>query len=147
MRFVEVTLGSWDTHSANFITTPRLCETLDTALSALVQDLQSRGLLQETLIVLASEFGRTPKINQNQGRDHYPVFSSVLLGGGIQGGQVYGRTDKDGAQVEEGKVSPQDLNATIGFALGLPLQQVIFSPTKRPFTVADKGQPLTHLFA
>ncbi len=147
VRFVEVTLGSWDTHTANFISTPRLCETLDTALSALVQDLQSRGLLQETLIVLASEFGRTPKINQNQGRDHYPVFSSVLIGGGIKGGLAYGRTDKDGAQVEEGKVSPQDLNATIGYALGLPLQQVIFSPTKRPFTVADKGQPLTQLFA
>ncbi|HCN29616.1 MAG TPA: DUF1501 domain-containing protein, partial [Verrucomicrobiales bacterium] len=61
VRFIEVSLGSWDTHTANFISTPRLCETLDTALSALVQDLDSRGLLQQTMIVLASEFGRTPK--------------------------------------------------------------------------------------
>ncbi len=147
VRFVEVSLGSWDTHTANFITTPRLCETLDTALSALVQDLESRGLLQETMIVIASEFGRTPKINQNQGRDHYPVFSCVLFGGGIKGGLKYGATDKDGAQVAADKVGPPDLNATIGYALGLPLSQVIYSPSKRPFTVADKGQPLVQLFA
>ncbi|SKA92527.1 Protein of unknown function [Prosthecobacter debontii] len=146
VRFIEVSLGSWDTHTANFINTPRLCDVLDIALSALVADLQARGLLESTMIVVSSEFGRTPKINQNQGRDHYPVFSSVLIGGGIQGGQKYGATDKDGAQVVADKVSPPDLNATIGYALGLPLDQVIYSPTKRPFTVADKGQPLTQLF-
>ncbi len=147
VRFVEVSLGGWDTHTANFINTPRQCETLDLALSALIGDLQARGLLDSTLIVLASEFGRTPKINQNQGRDHYPVFSAVLAGGGIRGGVKHGATDKDGAQVAADKVSPPDLNATIGYALGLPLDQVIYSPSKRPFTVADKGQPLTRLFA
>lgn len=147
VRFVEVSFGSWDTHVANFINTPRLCDTLDVALSTLINDLEARGLLQETMIVLASEFGRTPKINQNQGRDHYPIFSVVLAGGGIKGGMKYGATDKDGAQVAADKVTPQDINATIGYALGLPLDQVIYSPTKRPFTLADKGQPLTHLFA
>lgn len=147
VRFVEVAYGSWDTHTANFINTPRLCDTLDTALSTLVADLEARGLLESTMIVVTSEFGRTPKINQNQGRDHYPVFSAVMLGGGIRGGQKYGATDKDGAQVAENKVTPPDLNATMAYALGLPLNQVIYSPTKRPFTVADKGQPLTHLFA
>lgn len=147
VRFVEVSLGSWDTHTANFINTPRLCDVLDTALSALVADLNARGLLESTMIVVSSEFGRTPKINQNQGRDHFPVFSSVLIGGGIKGGQKYGATDKDGAAVTENKVSPPDLNATIAYALGLPLDQVIYSPTKRPFTVADKGRPLTYLFA
>lgn len=147
VRFVEVSLGSWDTHTANFINTPRLCDTLDTALNALVGDLAARGLLDSTMIVVSSEFGRTPKINQNQGRDHYPVFSSVLIGGGIKGGMKYGATDKDGAQVAADKVSPPDLNATMAYALGLPLDQVIYSPSKRPFTVADKGQPLTHLFA
>jgi len=75
VRFVEVSLGGWDTHTANFINTPRLCDTLDTALSALVEDLRVRGMLDSTMIVVTSEFGRTPKINQNQGRDHYPVFS------------------------------------------------------------------------
>ena len=147
VRFVEVSLGSWDTHVANFINTPRLCDTLDMAMSSLLSDLERRGLLESTMVVVASEFGRTPKINQNQGRDHYPVFSCVLAGGGIRGGQKYGATDKDGAAPVEGKVSPVDINATIGYALGLPLDQVIFSPTRRQFTVADKGQPLTHLFA
>jgi hypothetical protein len=147
VRFVEVSLGGWDTHVANFIATPKLCDTLDQALATLISDLQSRGLLESTMIVVASEFGRTPKINQNQGRDHYPVFSCVLAGGGIQGGQKYGSTTKDGSGVESGKVSPVDINATIGYALGLPLDQVIYSPTKRPFTVADKGQPLVHLFS
>jgi hypothetical protein len=147
VRFVEVSLGGWDTHTANFINTPRLCDTLDTALSALVEDLRVRGMLDSTLIVVTSEFGRTPKINQNQGRDHYPVFSAVMMGGGIKGGIKHGATDKSGAAVAEGKVSPQDLNATIGYALGLPLDQVIYSPTKRPFTVADKGQPVLELFA
>jgi hypothetical protein len=147
VRFVEVSFGSWDTHTANFINTPRLCDTLDTAVSALIQDLGARGLLDSTMIVVSSEFGRTPKINQNQGRDHYPVFSAVMIGGGIKGGQKYGATDKAGAAPIDGKVSPPDLNATIGYALGLPLDQVIYSPSKRPFTVADKGQPLTHLFA
>jgi hypothetical protein len=147
VRFVEVALGSWDTHTANFINTPRLCDTLDVALSTLVSDLRSRGLLESTLIVVSSEFGRTPKINQNQGRDHFPVFSGVFIGGGMKGGIKYGETDKDGAQVVADKVTPQDFNATIAYALGLPLSQVIYSPSKRPFTVADKGQPLTHLFA
>jgi uncharacterized protein (DUF1501 family) len=147
VRFVEVGLGSWDTHVANFISTPRLCETLDTGLGALLRDLEARGLLQETMVVLTSEFGRTPKINQNQGRDHHPVFSSVFFGGGIKGGTRWGSTDKDGAQPVEGKVDPPDINATIAYALGLPLNQVVYSPSKRPFTVADKGQPLTQLFA
>lgn len=147
VRFIEVSLGSWDTHTANFISTPRLCDTLDVGLSTLIQDLRSRGLLDSTLIVVSSEFGRTPKINQNQGRDHYPIFSAVMAGGGIRGGVKWGATDASGAAVAADKVSPPDLNATIGYALGLPLNQVIYSPTKRPFTVADKGQPLTHLFA
>jgi uncharacterized protein (DUF1501 family) len=147
VRFIEVSFGSWDTHTANFINTPRLCDTLDTALTALVTDLEQRGMLDSTMIVVSSEFGRTPKINQNQGRDHYPIFSSVLFGGGIKGGVTYGATTPDGAGIAADKVGPPDLNATIGYALGLPLDQVIFSPSKRPFTVADKGQPLTHLFA
>ena len=147
VRFIEVSMGGWDTHVANFINTPRLCDTLDQALSSLMGDLERRGLLDSTMVVVASEFGRTPKINQNQGRDHYPVFSVFMAGGGLKGGQKYGATDKDGAAPVDGKVSPTDINATIGYALGLPLDQVLYSPTKRPFTVADKGQPLVNLFA
>lgn len=148
VRFVEVSLGGWDTHNANFVRVPELCDTLDRALSALLQDLNGRGLLKETLVVLTSEFGRTPDINQNVGRDHYPkAFSAVLAGGGIAGGRTYGKTDKEGREVVEDKVTIQDFNATIGYALGLPLDQVIYSPSKRPFTVADRGQPLTGVFA
>ena len=148
VRFVEVTFGSWDTHNANFTRVPELCEELDTAMSTLLQDLQSRGMLQDTLVVLATEFGRTPEINANDGRDHHPAgFSCVLAGGGIQGGQIHGSTDPNGHKPEDNIVSIPDFNATIAYALGLPLDQVLYSPSKRPFTVADKGKPLAHLFA
>ena len=148
VRFVEVSLGGWDTHTANFVKVPELCDTLDRAVATLTADLHARGLLKETLIVITSEFGRTPTINQNVGRDHYPkAFSGVLIGGGVKGGYTYGKTDKEGREVEENKVEIPAFNATIGYALGLPLDQVVYSPSKRPFTVADKGQPLTHLFA
>lgn len=148
VRFVEVSLGGWDTHNANFIRVPELCETLDKGLATLVADLHNRGLLQDTLIVLTSEFGRTPDINQNVGRDHYPkAFSAVMFGGGVKGGFTYGKTDSEGREVIEDKVKIQDMNASIAYALGLPLDQVIYSPSKRPFTIADKGQPLTGVFA
>ena len=127
---------------------PELCDTLDKALASLLQDLNARGLLKDTLVVLTSEFGRTPDINQNVGRDHYPkAFSAFMAGGGIAGGTVYGKTDKEGREVAENKVQIGDFNATIAYALGLPLDQVIYSPSKRPFTIADKGQPITSLFA
>jgi hypothetical protein len=148
VRFVEVTLGSWDTHTSNFIRTPELCATLDQGFSALLDDLSERGLLEDTLVVLTTEFGRTPKINKNVGRDHYPqAFSGVLAGGGIAGGRRFGKSDETGANVVEDPVTVFDFNATIGYALGLPLDQVLFSPTKRPFTVASKGNPVTKLFA
>jgi len=147
VRHVEVTFGSWDTHNANFTRVPELCDELDTALSTLLQDLQSRGLLEETLVVLATEFGRTPEINANDGRDHHaPGFSCVLAGGGVRGGQVWGATDEAGHKVVEGSVSVPDFNATIAYALGLPMDTVLYSPSKRPFTVVDKGQPVTRIF-
>jgi hypothetical protein len=147
VRHVEVSFGSWDTHNANFTRVPELCDELDAALSTLLQDLESRGMLNETLVVLATEFGRTPEINVNDGRDHHPSgFSCVLAGGGIRGGQVYGATDAKGDKAIDKPVTIPDFNATIGYALGLPLDQVLYSPTKRPFTVADKGKPLTQLF-
>ena len=148
VRFVEVSLGGWDTHQANFVRVPELCDTLDKAMATLIQDLSSRGLLQDTMVVLTSEFGRTPTINQNVGRDHYPkAFSCVMAGGGIKGGQTYGKTDPEGREVVENKVEVPDVNATMAYGLGLPLDQIVFSPSKRPFTIADKGQPLTSLFA
>ena len=148
VRFVEVSFGSWDTHNGNFVEVPDRAEVLDQALSALLVDLHKRGLLDDTLVVLATEFGRTPEINQNEGRDHHPqAFTCLLAGGGVQGGRTWGSSDERGASVTENKVTVPDFNATIGYALGLPLDQVLFSPSKRPFTVADKGKPLTALFA
>jgi uncharacterized protein (DUF1501 family) len=146
VKFVEVNLGGWDMHQDIYARLPERAADLDKALGALLTDLDRRGLLDDTLVVLTSEFGRTPKINQNDGRDHYPkAFSSVLWGGGIAGGQTYGKTDK-GIEVTENKVSVPDFNATIAYALGLPLDMVLYSSTKRPFTVTDKGQPITSLF-
>jgi hypothetical protein len=147
VRHVEVTFGSWDTHNANFTRVPELADELDAALSTLLQDLDSRGLLQETLVVLATEFGRTPEINANDGRDHHaPGFSCVLAGGGVRGGQVWGATDENGHKVADGAVSVPDFNATIAYALGLPMDTVLYSPSKRPFTVVDKGKPVTQIF-
>lgn len=147
VRFVEVSFGNWDTHNSNFIRVPELCADLDAALSTLLQDLDARGLLEETLVVLATEFGRTPAINQNDGRDHHPkAFTCLMAGGGVRGGQLYGKKDERGFEVEDGKVSAPDFNATIAYAMGLPLDQVLYSPSKRPFTVADKGQPMAALF-
>lgn len=146
VRFVEVNLGGWDMHQDIYARLPERCADLDKPLAALLTDLERRGLLDDTLVVLTSEFGRTPKINQNEGRDHYPkAFSSVLWGGGIAGGQVYGKTDK-GIEVTENKVTVPDFNATIAYALGLPLDLVLYSSSKRPFTVSDKGKPITSLF-
>lgn len=147
VRFVEVTLGGWDTHEDNFERVQTRCEALDTALSTLMADLEARGLLDETLVVLATEFGRTPRINGNTGRDHHPrCFSMLLAGGGIRGGQVYGVSDERGDAVGSGHVGVPDFNATIAYALGLPLKQVITAPNGRPFTIADKGEPLVGLF-
>ena len=107
MPFVEVTCGGdgglgWDTHADNFESVRKLSQTLDPAWATLMTELKSRGLLESTTIVWMGEFGRTPKINDNRGRDHYPnAWSTVLAGGGIRGGQVVGRTSADGTTVEE----------------------------------------------
>jgi uncharacterized protein (DUF1501 family) len=132
----------------NFNKVQDACRTLDTALSTLLQDLESRGLLKETLVVLASEFGRTPEIYENLGRGHHPaVFSAVLFGGGVKAGTVYGASDAVGAAVASNKVTIPDFNATIGYACGIPLQQVVLSPSGRPFNFAHKGQPIMSIFA
>ncbi|MBA2482208.1 MAG: DUF1501 domain-containing protein [Planctomycetes bacterium] len=147
VRFVEVTLGGWDTHDDNFDRVQTQATILDQALGALLPDLASRGLLDETLVVVATEFGRSPLINGNTGRDHHPkAFSCLLAGGGIRGGRVLGATDANGLDVASDKVGIPDFNATIGYALGLPLDQVVISPSGRPFTLADKGKPLLGLF-
>ncbi len=150
VRFVEVQLGGWDTHYDNFTGVEGRCKEFDQAYAALITDLEKAGKLQDTLVVVATEFGRTPELNveHQNGRDHHPTaFSCVLAGGGIKGGVKHGLTDASGDKVKEGVVSVQDFNATIAHALGLPYDTVLMSPTKRPFKIADKGVPITTLFA
>lgn len=150
VQCVEVTLGGWDMHNTMWEqgTLPTRAGILDKALSALMTDLESVGLLDDTVIVVTTEFGRSPQINYNAGRDHHPAaFSAVLAGGGIRGGQAYGKSDKRGHSVDEDGVSPADLNATVAMALGLKLDQVIHSPTGRPFKVAHDGTPLKKLLS
>jgi uncharacterized protein (DUF1501 family) len=147
VRYVEVNLGGWDNHNAIYENFPDKSAMLDQGMGALIKDLTARGLLDSTLVVLATEFGRTPVINQNNGRDHYPkAFSGLLAGGGIKGGQIYGKTDAGGKNVIENKVNVEDFNATIAYSLGLPIDKILYSPGGRPFQVAHKGKPLTNLF-
>jgi Protein of unknown function (DUF1501) len=148
VRFIEVSLHGWDTHSGNFTATPDLCVQLDKALATLVNDLHERGMLNDTLVVLATEFGRSPKINMSLGRDHYPkAFSAAMFGGGVKGGFVFGSTNKTAEEVENDEITIPDFNATIGQALGLPLEEVVIAPNGRPFKLADKGKPVTAVFA
>jgi hypothetical protein len=148
VRYVEVDLGGWDTHADNFERVGDLSAKLDRGLGTLLPDLRERGLLDDTLIVVGTEFGRTPDITDNDGRNHYPkAFSGLLAGGGIRGGRAFGKTDETGANVVENKLDPADFNATIAYAAGLPLDEVVHSPSGRPFTLADKGHPAMELFA
>jgi hypothetical protein len=146
VSFVEVQLGGWDTHSKNFENVAKLCAQLDPGMSTLVADLEQRGLLEETLVVWMGEFGRTPKINKNDGRDHYPkVWSIALAGGGIQGGRVIGSSDRDGVEVKDRPVTVPDLFATMYTCLGVDYRKKNVSPLGRPIQIADNGIPVPEL--
>jgi uncharacterized protein (DUF1501 family) len=120
VSFVEVTLEGWDTHGDNFTQVKQLSETLDPAYATLLADLKDRGMLANTLVVWMGEFGRTPKINPQAGRDHFPVaWSTVLAGAGVKGGRVVGKTDKDGMTVADRPVSVSDFLATVFTAVGV----------------------------
>jgi hypothetical protein len=148
VRFAEVQLGGWDFHNDCFGRLEEKAPVLDNALGTLIEDLHQRGMLEDTMVVLATEFGRTPNINNRElGRDHFPkAFSGMIAGGGAKGGHIHGKTDKDAKNVVESAMSPMDLNATIAYAMGLDTKKVIYSPSKRPFQVAHKGKPVLELF-
>jgi hypothetical protein len=150
--FVEVSLSSsvaggygWDTHSNNFEIVKSLSTELDAGWSSLLADLADRGLLDSTTIVWMGEFGRTPQINGQAGRDHFPrAWSCVLGGGGIAGGQAYGRTSADGMTIEEDPVEVTDVLATLCSALGVPADTENISNTGRPIKIVD-GSPIAKL--
>jgi uncharacterized protein (DUF1501 family) len=119
---------------------------VDQSLSALISDLDERGLLDSTLVVAMGEFGRTPKINANAGRDHWPeCYSVVLAGGGVAAGTTYGASDRNGAIPETSPVTPGDLAASIFWRFGLDHTQELLDPFDRPFPLAD-GEPIRALF-
>ncbi len=149
VRFVEVELGGFDWHNDNFGQAAEKLPIVDQAFAALIEDLKVKGLLESTLIVLATEFGRSPKITSDGGRNHFPkAFSCIMAGGGTKGGYVHGETDVTGSSVIKDKVSAPDFNASIGHALGLPYDKIIHSASKRPFSMASReGKPILELFS
>jgi hypothetical protein len=153
--FVEVSLSnagnnaSWDSHAQNFDMVKALSEVLDPAWSTLMTDLKDRGMLDSTLIVWMGEFGRTPKINPNNGRDHFPdAWSTVLAGGGIKGGQAIGKTSGDGMKVEDRPVTVPDFLATVCSALGVDPTKSNDSNAGRPIRIVDiAAKPITEVLA
>ena len=139
---------AWDTHVGNSERLKKaLMPPMDQAYSALLEDLEQRGLLEETLVVWAGEFGRSPKINASGGRDHWGhVFSAALAGGGIQGGVVHGQSDRDGAYPLEGRVEPQDLVATILHCLGIDRENLVHDRVGRPMAISN-GLPISPILA
>ncbi|MDC3378758.1 DUF1501 domain-containing protein [Planctomycetota bacterium] len=140
VKVVEVQLGGWDTHQDNFNRTTALNEQLDGGFATLLSDLRQREMLEKTLIVCMGEFGRTPRINANEGRDHFArAWSMALAGGPIRGGQVVGATSADGMEVVDSPVSAKDLMATIAQATGLDPEHTNYTRTGRPLTAVDAG--------
>ena len=146
VKFVEVTLDGWDTHTDNFSRSANLAKQLDPAFSALVQDLSQKGMLDRTLVVCMGEFGRTPSINVNDGRDHYPdAFACAIAGGGIRGGRVYGETNDDGNQIVSNPIPPENLFATLCHQLGIDYNKVNYSPVGRPLKYINDGKVIAEL--
>lgn len=145
-RFVEVTLDGWDTHQDNFSRTQGLLETLDPAMSALIADLAERKLLDRTVVLCMGEFGRSPQINDRDGRDHHPAaFSALIAGGGIRGGLVYGQTDPDGAKVIEKPISAADIYATVATLMGMDPNKSVMADNGRPISLTAGGSVLREI--
>ncbi|MEL7263944.1 MAG: DUF1501 domain-containing protein, partial [Planctomycetota bacterium] len=143
---VTLTYGGWDMHQQITTNMKRTMPSLDQALGALLDDLSSRGMLDETLVMVSSEFGRTPKINKDAGRDHWPkVFSVMLAGGGIKGGMIYGASNATASEPEDNPVSPQDLAQTMYRLLGIVADKELMAPGDRPIEIVDGGKVLTDL--
>jgi hypothetical protein len=148
VRFVSLTYGGWDHHGNIKNAFEKQAPDLDKAYATLISDLDDRGLLDETLVMISSEFGRTPKINQNNGRDHWPrVFSIVLAGGGIKRGSIYGSSDAFAAMPEENPLSVEDLATTIYNQLGIVADKELMAPGDRPIEIVDGGKVVKELLA
>ncbi len=147
VRFIELNAGNWDHHRNLRTTLERSCASTDQPIAALLADLAARDMLKDTLVMWGGEFGRTPRINGNAGRDHWPnVFSCFMAGGGIKGGTVIGSSDEDGMQPKDRPVPVSDLHATVCHALGIDPNKEVQTPLGRPMKLVDNGKPVAELF-
>jgi uncharacterized protein (DUF1501 family) len=148
VTFVEVRSNGWDTHQQSAERVGKNAATVDPAFASLVADLKAKGMLEKTLVVWMGEFGRTPKINPNAGRDHFPrVFNVALAGGGVKGGQVIGASSTDGAEVKDNPVAVNDLLTSICHALKIDPAKENMSPLGRPIKIVDGGKVVPQLFS
>ncbi len=147
VRFVQINRGGFDVHSNAFPAMRNHGAVMDPALASLLADLSDSGKLEKTLILMISEFGRTPRVNDNAGRDHHAaVFSCLFAGGGIRGGQVIGASDQDGYRPAERPVNPSDIHASICHALGIDPNHEVMTPLQRPMKLVDQGAAIQELF-
>ena len=147
VRFVEVSHDGWDFHYGLYDQITDLAPSLDQGVAALMADLKARGLLDTTMVAVVTEFGRKPELNTSAGRNHHTLgYTCMLAGGGVKGGKKYGKTDSQGNKIIKDRVKVRDFNATIAYAMGLPLNHVEISPGGRPFRIADKGKPVKAIF-
>lgn len=148
VRFVSLTSGSWDHHDNIQKGIESNLPSVDQAAAALINDLEERGLLDSTLVILSTEFGRTPKVNNTGGRDHWPrVFSTMMAGGGTKKGLIYGKSDALGGEPEEDKVSVEDFAKTIYHQLGINADKELMAPGDRPIEIVDGGRVLKEILA
>lgn len=148
VRLVNLSYGGWDMHNNIVAGFKNQMPAFDQAFSALVRDLDRSGLLKETVVMVSSEFGRTPKINGNSGRDHWPkVFSVALAGGGIKGGMIYGSSNATASEPDEKPIGPADLFTTVYHCLGIVADKELMAPGDRPIEIVDGGTVLKEILA
>ena len=148
VRFVTLTYGGWDMHNNITAGMRNQMPALDQGLTALINDLERNGLLTSTLIMVSSEFGRTPKINGTAGRDHWPkVFSVMLAGGGIKGGLIYGTSNSTASEPDMDAIGPEDLATTVYHQLGIVADKELMAPGDRPIEIVDGGKVVKGLLA
>jgi hypothetical protein len=148
VRFVSVTFGSWDMHTQITPGMKKSMPPFDQAFATLIRDLDRSGLLKETLVMVSSEFGRTPKINKDAGRDHWPkVFSIVLAGGGMKEGLIYGASNAVASEPDRDEVGPADLATTVYHQLGIVADKELMAPGNRPIEIVDGGKVRNELLA
>ena len=146
VRLVTLTYGGWDMHNNIVPGMKNLMPSLDQALTTLLNDLDRNGMLEETLVMVSSEFGRTPKINRTAGRDHWPkVFSVMLAGGGVKPGMVYGSSNATASEPEDDPVTPADLFTTVYHLMGIVADKELMAPGDRPIEIVDGGKVIQEL--